>query len=194
MLSDQRRNRRDRIARNLSELDFALLRLLSANEAAPIPTKIALQKEMFLVANYLDRIHDVADYEPHSYGPYSEPVENKMDQLVKSGLVRGDRNRFELTDLGHEMATLAARSFTDDEHSAIDDFKEFLNDLSNDEILLFIYVTFPDYAEESLVCDKIMANRDRLARSLYQKGKVSLEKAAQLAGRNMESFLAEARA
>jgi hypothetical protein len=191
MLSERRR---DRIARNLSLLDHTLLRLLSAHNDAPIPTKIALQKEMFLVANYLDRVHDEADFEPHSFGPYSEPVENTADQLIKSGLVRQVGNRFELTELGRDMAIKGACSFTKEEHGAFEDFKEFLNDLTNDEILLFIYVTFPQYAQESLIYDQILANRTRLAQSLYRKGKVSLEKAAQLAGRTIESFLAEARA
>ncbi len=77
MLTDQRR---ERIARNLSELDHAILFLLSAKDEAPIPGKIALQKEMFLVANYLDRISDQADFEPHLYGPYSELVENETDR------------------------------------------------------------------------------------------------------------------
>ncbi len=69
-----------------------------------------------------------------------------------------------------------------------------MNDLTTQEIYLFMYVTFPDQAVESVVRSKVLANRKMLARSLYRKRKISLEKAAELAGTNLESFLAEARA
>ena len=76
-----------------------------------------------------------------------------------------------------------------EESEAIDDFKEFLNDLSVDEVLLFVYVTYPEYARESARRRKILQRRAPLSASLYRKGKVSLEKAAFLAGMNIESYL-----
>lgn len=76
-----------------------------------------------------------------------------------------------------------------EESEAIDDFKEFLNDLSVDDLLLFVYVTYPEYTHESARLHDILQKRAPLSASLYRKGKVSLEKAAFLAGMNLESYL-----
>ena len=74
-----------------------------------------------------------------------------------------------------------------EESEAIDDFKEFLNDLSVDDLLLFVYVTYPEYAHESRRLRKIQQRRAPLSASLYRE--VSLEKAVFLAGMNIESYL-----
>ena len=79
--------------------------------------------------------------------------------------------------------------FSDNETAAIEDFKAFINDLTGDELLLFIYITFPEYAPESARLLDIVRRRAPLSTSLYRKGKVSLAKAAFLAGMNMESYL-----
>ncbi|MEI7857826.1 MAG: hypothetical protein WCH85_10025, partial [Methanomicrobiales archaeon] len=68
-------------------------------------------------------------------------------------------------------------------------YKEFLNDLSRDEILLFVYVSYPDFMEKSAVCERVIRKRIPTAISLYKKEKVSLEKAAFLAGLPVEKFL-----
>jgi len=80
-------------------------------------------------------------------------------------------------------------AFPNDEVGAIEDFKAFINDLSVDEVLLFVYVTYPEYTYESARLHNILQKRKPLSASLYRKGKVSLEKAAFLAGMNLESYL-----
>jgi predicted HTH domain antitoxin len=72
---------------------------------------------------------------------------------------------------------------------AILDYKEFLNDLTQDELLLFTYVSYPEFKAESAVYDRVIRKRIPIAVSLYKKGKVSLEKAAFLAGLPVEKFL-----
>ncbi|HNW81239.1 MAG TPA: UPF0175 family protein, partial [Methanoregulaceae archaeon] len=69
----------------------------------------------------------------------------------------------------------------------------FLNDLSRDEILLFSYVSYPDFIEKSAVYERVIRKRIPAAISLYEKEKVSLEKAAFLAGLPVEEFLDQAR-
>ena len=67
-----------------------------------------------------------------------------------------------------------------------------MNDLTEDEILLFTYVSYPKFKSESAVYERVI-KRIPVAVSLYNKGKVSLEKAAFLAGLPIEKFLDKVR-
>lgn len=71
----------------------------------------------------------------------------------------------------------------------IDEVKEWLNDLSDDELTALIYFSFPEMAVESRELERIRRKRRMLAASLYAKGKVSLEKAADIAGMSLVDFM-----
>ncbi|WP_050559664.1 UPF0175 family protein [Methanocaldococcus villosus] len=64
----------------------------------------------------------------------------------------------------------------------LEDFKEFIHDLTDDEILAFIYVSYPKYTKESIKWDELKKRRANLAISLLKKQKISFGKAAQIAG------------
>ena len=172
----------DRIADNLSELDVTILNLLKAFNQTPVKGKTLFQKELFLIAKYDDSIWDDTDFIPHIYGPYSEPVENSANNLVALGLIKEQNNSYSLTEQGQKIIQEFHKERPKDILEAIEDFKLFLNDLTQDELLLFIYVSYPDFAKESTVYDRVLANRIKNAKLLYTKDKVSLKKAAFLAG------------
>ena len=76
----------------------------------------------------------------------------------------------------------------------IKEFKGFLNDLTKDELLAFTYFSYPSQNElekESIEYKDLIPKRKRLAISMYQKGKISAQKAAQIAGEHLEDFLEE---
>jgi len=179
----------DEIADSLSDLDVAILHLLHARGNSAIRGSVILQKELFLIGNYIERIRDDADFVPHIFGPYSESAEVALEGLISLGLVRRSEGSYTLTPDGARVWEKVRSVFSNDESGAIDDFKAFLNDLSVDEVLLFVYITYPKYTCESARLRDILQKRVRLSASLYRKGKVSLEKAAFLAGMNMESYL-----
>lgn len=179
----------DEIAEELSDLDIAILHLLNAKKASKIKGKVVFQKEVFLISNYLRNIENKADFIPHSFGPYSEPAEISMDELVSLGLVEKSDNEYKISEDGILALHKVKHIFSDEELEAIEDFKDFLNDLQNDEILLFVYVSFPEFSKESAVFQRVMTKRLLYSASLYRKGKISLEKAAFLAGISIEKFL-----
>lgn len=183
----------DRIADNLSEIDFTVLNLLGALNKSPVKGKVLFQKEIFLIAKYDDEIWNEADFIPHIYGPYSEPVENSANNLLALGLIEEKNNAYVLTENGQKILQDFNKEKPRDIKEAIQDFKQFLNDLTNDELLLFIYVSYPEFAEESAVRERVLANRVKNAKSLYNKDKVSLEKASFLSGLSIENFLKEIR-
>lgn len=180
----------DSIAEDLSPLSVAILELLKVNNEKPVKGNVAFQKEMFLISNYIDKVDERAEFIPHSLGPYSEASEVSMDNLVSMGLVeKKGNNTYKITPIGKKILGLKQNVFSSDEIESIADFKEFISDLTNDEILLFIYASYPGYTVESTEYRRIMKSRIKNSISIYKKGIVSLEKAAFLAGVNIETFL-----
>jgi len=90
-------------------------------------------------------------------------------------------------DLG-EAAILAR-----DVQSNLAIIKSELNDLTEDELLGFIYFTFPEMTIESVKFEKIKPKRMNIALSLYAKSKISLGKALEIAGMNIDTFIKEAK-
>jgi predicted HTH domain antitoxin len=178
------------IAEDLSPLSVAILELLNVNDEKPVKGNVAFQKEMFLISNYIDKVNERAEFIPHSLGPYSEASEVSMDNLVSMGLVeKKEGNTYKITSSGIKVLDLKQDIFSQEEIESIADFKIFVGDLTNDEILLFIYASYPDFTIESTEYRRIMKARIKNAISIYKKGIVSLEKASFLAGINIEKFL-----
>ena len=177
------------IVEDLNDLDLAILQLLHAGNNAPLKGKVAFQKEMFLIADYIDEIREQAEFIPHTFGPYSEVVEKGMRNLKSLRLVEEKYHEYHITPNGVAALNMAKSAFTDEQVEAIRGYKEFLNDLSRDEILLFSYVSYPDFIEKSAIYERVIRKRIPTAISLYKKEKVSLEKAAFLAGLPVEKFL-----
>jgi predicted HTH domain antitoxin len=67
--------------------------------------------------------------------------------------------------------------------------KLFLNNLTKDELLGFIYYTYPKMRLESVESERIAGIRKDIAISLFKKGKVSLGKAAIIAGITQEELI-----
>ncbi len=181
------------IIEDLTELDLAILQLLHAGNNDPLKGRVAFQKEMFLIADYIDKIREQAEFIPHTFGPYSEAAEIEMGNLRSLGLVKEEEQEYKITQYGIAALEKVKPVFSPEQIEAIEDFKEFLNDLTQDELLLFIYVSHPEYTKESGVFEKVIRKRVPTALSLYKKGKVSLEKAAFLAGLPVEKILDKAR-
>jgi Uncharacterized small protein len=179
----------DEIADSLPYLGVAILHLLHAGGNSAVRGDVIFQKELFLIGDYIEQVGDDADFTPHIFGPYSEPAEVALDELVSLGLVRRSAGGYTLTPDGVRVWEKVHSAFPDDESGAIEDFKIFINDLSVDEVLLFVYVTYPEYTCESARLRDILRRRAPLSVSLYRRGNVSLEKAAFLAGMNLESYL-----
>ena len=179
----------DEIADSLPHLGVAILHLLHAGGNSAVRGDVLFQKELFLIGDYIEQVGDDADFTPHIFGPYSEAAEVALGELISLGLVRRSEGGYTLTPDGVRVWEKVCSVFHTEESGAIEDFKVFINDLSMDEVLLFVYITYPEYTRESARLRDILKKRVPLSASLYRKGKVSLEKAAFLAGMNIESYL-----
>lgn len=182
-------NQNEKILNKISELDLLILNLFYANGAKPIRDGTFFQKEFFLVADFIKEIKPRADFIPHMFGPYSEPAEVSLNNLISINLIEKDSSGFRLTELGKEICEASTQKIPSEEKEAIEDFKELLNDLTRDELLVFTYFSYPEMTKESGILERIKQKRIPVSISLYNKRKVSLEKAAFLSGLPMGKFI-----
>lgn len=178
----------------LNEVDRFILLLLRANHSKPVPGALWLQKEMFLLQDVFPNLAEETDFEPYLMGPHSEIVADEAEELERSKLVKTEGGKIVLTTEGKEIADILAKKTKEKESQKIEEFKEFLNDLSKEELLAFVYFSHPfpkELAKESVEYKDLLPKRKKLALALYTKGKLSAQRAAQIAGIDLEDFLKE---
>lgn len=176
----------------LNEVDKFILLLLKANNEKPVPGALWLQKELFLLQNIFPRLADETDFDSYFLGPYSEVVNDEEEELHKSNLIQINGDKRSLTTKGRNIVEEILKKTDKKEIDKIEQFKGLLNDLTKDELLALIYFTSPitdEIRKESIVYRDLSHKRKNIAVSLYKKGKVSAQRASQIAGIDLEDFL-----
>lgn len=170
-----------------SPVQAFLILLLGSRNYEPVKGKTWLQKEMFLIAKNTPLKEEVY-FEPHLYGPYSETVDSELENLEILGLV-AENGEIELTERGKEVYANLLKITSAEKLELIEEIKEGLNDMSEDELLAYIYFNFPETTKEAVRFENIKKKRAKLAMRLYEKEKVSLGKASEIAGMDIKNFM-----
>jgi len=171
--------------KNLSKIKVLILLFLDSLEGEPIRGK-NLQKQIFLLLRYFG-VENGELYWLNRYGPYSK-VDADLEQLALMNLVHVN-DEIRITEEGRKVAEKIKGKMDEKKLKLIDEVKEWLKDLNDDELTALICFSFPEIAVESRELERIRRKRRMLAVSLYAKGKVSLEKAADIAGMNLVNFM-----
>jgi uncharacterized protein YwgA len=171
----------------LSPVQAFLILLVGSRNSEPVKGKTWLQKEMFLITKNTSLKNELY-FEPHFYGPYSETVEVELENLAILELIKAD-GEIRLTHKGEEAYSDLLKVVSREKLELIEEVKEELNDLSEDELLAYIYFSFPETTKEAVRFENIKKKRIKLALNLYEKGKVSLGKASEIAGMSTKSFI-----
>lgn len=162
---------------------------IGALSNTPIRSKTKLQKLLFLFSNVFEKFKDPLDFEPHLFGPYSETVDYVLDDLRKLDLIEKIGSHYRLSSKGIDTYNrIQNKEIKEHMRIVLEDFKEFLNDLTQEELLAFVYVTYPEYIEEAAMWNEIKEKRKEIAISLLRKNKISFGKAAEVSGLNQEEF------
>ena len=178
-------------AYRLDTLGKFVVLLAGARQCEPVPGMVHLQKEVYLLQKLFPELAGQAGYEPR-LGPHSKAVKEEAERLVSSGLISRDGGRFELTGDGR-AAFGDLKSEMPGELEKAEDFKELLNDLSELELMALVYFSGPVRGLENEAPEHrdLAGQRARLAMSMYQKDKISAQKAAQIAGMYLGDFIGE---
>lgn len=169
-----------------------ILALLGLGDEPEIRGNLHLQKEMYLLSRQLDSLAEACNFNPYLKGPYSEDVEAALSDLKALGLVEeGGGGRLHLTEEGKGLFQELAEEIPSEVKERLIESKDLFNDMTEDELLVFIYAVYPEMATESVIRERVMAKRVPIAKRLYGRGKVSLERAANLAGLTLREFQKE---
>ena len=174
---------------DLSIIKKNLLLLLEAKNDEPIPGNLWYQKELFLVSKNNKELEEEANFEPYFWGPYSESAVMEMEELVQLGLVKKEGNKYVLTNLGKQLTAEILKEIRKSEKEVIEDIKNFLNDLTKDELLMFTYSSYPEMIEDAVEFKQLVQKRVDIAISMYKKCKISLGKAAEIAGKSTDEMM-----
>ena len=157
-----------------------MLLLFKALDEKPIKNKINIMKMLYFISLNVPSLENEFNFEADNYGPSSDVVERNLESLNQEDFLKEDKKGFQLNSLGKEY--LNSRNFNEVDHDLIEDMKKLFNGLTSDEVCALTYFTFPETTSESVILDKIIKNRKKLALSLYKKNKISVDKASEIAG------------
>lgn len=174
---------------SLTEIQKMALLLLSSKNKEPIKGKLWYQKEMFLLAQNNEDLKCESNFEPDFMGPYSENADEELEQLQLSDLIEYERSHIKLTASGLKISEELKKKADPKLIEMIEEFKDLFNDLNQDELLAFIYFSYPNTVSESVKIELLRPKRTDLAVSLYLKRKASVGKASEIAGLTIEKFM-----
>lgn len=172
---------------NEDSVEKYLLLLLNNGDNSPVDGKTKLMKEIFFISKNIPQLEEDSDFEPNNFGPYSEYVSKRLNELINMDIVKKDKFSYKLTPFGQELVKEIDENHEVDD-KLISDMKNLFSELNEDESLALVYFTYPETTVESLVKGKIENKREKLALDLLKKRKITSAKAAQIAGMPLRSF------
>jgi uncharacterized protein YwgA len=170
----------------LSPHYYIVLKLLSGDSASPILGHVLFQKIAFLVLQNFPQLLQEADFKPHKLGPYSASLDESVKELAyQADIEDGKRSGLTITAKGKELLENLESFFDHAEHveafnRVIDDIKSDFHDFSPNEMLAFIYKTYPAYIDQSIKANDLPY--EKLFAQLYERDLLGVSKIAELMG------------
>ena len=168
---------------------YALL-LARANDSETIRGKIWFQKEMFLLSKTIPELASELGFEPSLKGAMSDALDWDLTQLEALDLLDREGPGFGLTEAGKEISDALEEEIGRPILERVRDAKSLINDLPKEEMLALVYAIDPAMTTESEERAGIEPKRKDLAVSLFRRGKVGLERGAEVAGLSVQGFAA----
>ncbi len=145
----------------MKKSDLILL-LLNEDNKHPISGITRFEKLVFLIQKEVldksDNIKIKFDFGPDRFGPFSMQVYDELDFLKSVGMIKDeDRKKFEITDKG--VRFLEKKTFervNEDTRKRISNIKETHGKEELNDLLKYVYITYPDFTINSEILDKVL--------------------------------------
>jgi hypothetical protein len=119
------------------------------------------------------------EFRQFKLGFVSYEVSEDLEMLTEYGLLDKDENEnYFITPEGQEAAKELLQDFPKEKTKALSEAYE-LRKLSSDELLFFMYKTYPESKSYSIVYFKLSKNDMKLVQGIYDKGLISASTALQ---------------
>lgn len=154
----------------------------------PIRGNTWLQKIMYTVTQSIPS----TDYEfdEYTFGAFSPSLETVQIQNRASGLIDQPLKDgpLQLSPRGRGIAKHMWDEAAEGQKQMISEIKSFLNEMTYWELIAYSYSAHPETASQSDIKPGFRKNRMSAAVNLFKRKKVSLKKAASIAGKSVDEF------
>jgi len=143
-----------------------------------------LHKMVFLASLDFPELREELEPRPSMYKDvfYDENIAEAIESLKFDGLIEGDT----LLQLSSKELPFL---LSDKEKDIYEEIIDLFKDTTDDEVLAIFYYKLYDQIKILKPLKRIESNRKKLALGLYQKGKISIEAASEIAGMNIKDFM-----
>lgn len=179
---------KEKILEDGDELHKFIILLANANGES-IKGRLKLQKMMYLLSDKIEEIKEQSSYDADNYGPYSEVVDEEEQYLEQIGVLTSSPGEIALTKTGKEIAQEMSKNEDEKILKVLNEYKKFLNDMTGNELLAYIYSAYPDMTEESVKYENLKPNIENYILSLIRKQKISSQRAAELLDRSQDYII-----
>lgn len=162
--------------------------LLLGVDKRPVRSMLRLEKELFLLTEAIPKFQKIILFSAHYKGPYSQEVNELVtDPVYYKDAFDLDEHGIRLTTKGREdfkeiIEELKARPLYNSIMTALKLIRTLYDKLNDDELLLLIYDSYPEYTKKSAKSDEINRAREQLSQSLLKKRLITEERYAELSG------------
>ena len=161
---------------------------LGASSFRPVRDITYLQNIIFLLSESDPKLGKKARYMYTPMGVHSKAVEEIVNDLTNNGFIENKNGRLYLSGAGTAPFYSFLEDVTGRQYDTVVRRKEFMNDLTPDEMLSLIHSCYPA-PEYDRHC-RVMADRVRHAVRMYESGKIGMKRAAQVSGMTYDDFSA----
>ena len=175
--------------KNIGPVERYIILLLGVKDFEPVQNRAYLQREVYILSHSFRELSVKTRYQAYFLGPYSIAVSDAIASLIDKKLATMKTDRIELTVDGKRTFNMLKVKTDTRTIQKIADSKIYLNDLSTDELSAIIHFSYLS-GNDTLNDNDLLKSRRHVAVSLYQKNKISAEKASEIAGETLKDFLA----
>ncbi len=168
-----------KILQDGNDLHKFIILLTNANDE-PIKGMLKLQKMMYLLSDLMDEVKEQCSYVADNYGPYSKVVAKEARYLEQIGVLTGNVGEIALTQMGKEIAQELYKNEDEELLEILNEYKDFLNSMTRNELLAYIYSAHPDMIKESIEYENLKPNMEKYVMSMVKKHIISSQRAAEL--------------
>jgi uncharacterized protein YwgA len=163
------------------------LAILNARDHEPIKHKILFQKIAFLSLRNFEKLFQLADFKAHKFGPYSPSLNITSEELALTNKIIIDKEvgyqiningTLKLLHVFSNLLDLEDLKKYKKLEEVVNNVKEDFNDFTVNQMLAFIYKSFPEYIEPSIKAEEL--NYEALFLEMYEEGKIGISKIAEL--------------
>lgn len=113
-----------------NETDKFIILLAGARGSEPIPGRLHLQTEMYLLHRLFSDLEAGTDYDTYLTESHSEIIANSLKKLESSGMITESSDSIRLTSDGNHVFMKLLETSNKKEIAKVKEFKELLNDMT----------------------------------------------------------------